>query len=283
MRWRSRRRSDNVVDRRGMRMRGAKPALGITGILVIGAVALLFGADPLEVISLMSKQAPVNTRVENSAQQGAKPKNDTAKAFVSTILASTEDTWREILKEKGANYQEPKLVLFTGEVSSACGYTSAAVGPFYCPGDYQVYLDLSFFNELAKMGAVGDFAAGYVIAHEVGHHVQNILGVISQVQKAKSKLSKVEANALQVRVELQADCFAGVWGYFANIKHKMLEGGDLEEGLAAATAVGDDTMQKRAGQRVQPDGFTHGSAAERVHWFKRGFSSGDLDACNTFS
>ena len=283
MRWRGRRKSRNVVDNRGVRSRGRKPMIGIGGIVLVGLLAVAFGADPIEVITLLSKsQLSARTSSSSSARQ-PRPRNDTAKAFVSTVLASTEDTWNKILAERGASYREPKLVLFSDAVDSACGYTSSAVGPFYCPGDNKVYLDLGFFKEMEKMGAAGDFAASYVIAHEVGHHLQNLMGVLPKVQRAKRGMSSVEGNALQVKVELQADCYAGVWGHHANKIQQMLEVGDLEEGLAAASAVGDDTIMKRAGARVRPDAFTHGSAKSRVHWFRTGFESGSFEACDTFS
>jgi predicted metalloprotease len=204
--------------------------------------------------------------------------------FVSVVLADTEDTWKTIFREQGGVYQEPTLVLFTGRVNSACGMASAAVGPFYCPGDQQLYVDLSFFHDLSQRhGAPGDFAQAYVIAHEVGHHVQTLLGISDQVRQAGRGKSKAQVNALSVKQELQADCFAGLWGHAANIDRQLLDPGDLEEALTAATAIGDDRLQREAGRSVVPDSFTHGTSAQRVKWFRKGFESGDIAVCDTFS
>lgn len=204
--------------------------------------------------------------------------------FAAAVLAYTEDAWQIIFREQGMQYKEPKLVLFSNGVNSACGMASSAVGPFYCPGDQQLYVDLSFFDDLARRhGAPGDFAQAYVIAHEVGHHVQTLLGISNQVRKAQSGKSKAGVNALSVRQELQADCFAGLWGHYVNTREQILDPGDLEEALAAATAIGDDRLQREAGRSVVPDSFTHGSSAQRVEWFRRGFESGDINACDTFS
>ena len=200
------------------------------------------------------------------------------------VLADTEDTWHRIFRELGGQYREPTLVLFSGRVNSACGMASAAVGPFYCPGDQQLYIDLSFFHDLkARHGAPGDFAQAYVIAHEVGHHVQTLLGISKQVQAAGRGESKAQVNALSVRQELQADCFAGLWGHAANVDRRLLDPGDLQEALRAATAIGDDRLQRDAGRQVVPDSFTHGTSAQRVKWFSAGFESGDFAACDTFS
>ena len=204
--------------------------------------------------------------------------------FVAVVLADTEDTWHGIFSQLGGQYKEPTLVLFTGRVNSACGSATAAVGPFYCPGDQQLYIDLSFFHDLkVRHGAPGDFAQAYVIAHEVGHHVQTLLGISSKVRAAGKGRSEAEVNALSVRQELQADCFAGLWGHAANIDRKLLDPGDLEEALQAATAIGDDRLQREAGRQVVPDSFTHGTSAQRVTWFNRGFTTGDFEACDTFS
>jgi hypothetical protein len=204
--------------------------------------------------------------------------------FVSVVLADTEDTWHGIFRQQGKAYREPTLVLFTGRVNSACGMASAAVGPFYCPGDQQLYIDLSFFHDLkVRHGAPGDFAQAYVIAHEVGHHVQTLLGISQQVQSIGRGKSKEQVNALSVRQELQADCFAGLWAHAANIDRELLDPGDLEEALNAATAIGDDRLQREAGRQVVPDSFTHGTSMQRVKWFKAGFESGDIAACDTFS
>jgi uncharacterized protein len=203
---------------------------------------------------------------------------------VAVVLGDTEDTWHPIFKQLGRDYREPTLVLFTGSVNSACGYASAAVGPFYCPGDQKLYIDLSFFHDLkTRHGAPGDFAQAYVIAHEVGHHVQTLLGISEKVAAAGKAASKAQVNALSVRQELQADCFAGVWGNVANSQRQLLDPGDLEEALQAATAIGDDRLQREAGGQVVPDSFTHGTSAQRVKWFKAGFESGDFNACDTFA
>jgi predicted metalloprotease len=204
--------------------------------------------------------------------------------FVSVVLADTEDTWTEIFRQSGKTYQEPNLVLYTGAVQSACGTGSAAMGPFYCPGDRKVYIDLSFFDELRRRhGAPGDFAQAYVIAHEVGHHVQNLLGISDQVRSAQRGLGKAEANALSVKLELQADCFAGVWGNHADRSRQVLEEGDIEEALNAASAIGDDRLQKEGSGYVVPENFTHGTSRQRVEWFKRGIEHGDIASCNTFA
>ena len=219
--------------------------------------------------------------------QGTGPLSEADKQaadFVSVVLADTEDTWRPLFSQIGQQYSDPTLVLFTGSVNSACGYASAAVGPFYCPGDHKLYIDLSFFNDLKqRFGAPGDFAQAYVIAHEVGHHVQTLLGISQQVQQAGRGASKSQVNALSVRQELQADCFAGVWGHVANRQRQILDAGDLEEALQAATAIGDDRLQREAGGQVVPDSFTHGTSAQRVKWFKKGFDSGDIKSCDTFA
>jgi predicted metalloprotease len=204
--------------------------------------------------------------------------------FVAAVLADTEDTWQAQFNKLGGSYREPTLVLFTGRVNSACGMASSAVGPFYCPGDQKLYLDLSFFEDLKQRhGAPGDFAQAYVIAHEVGHHVQTLIGVSDKVRQAGRGKSQAEVNALSVKQELQADCFAGLWGHAANTERQLLDPGDLEEALTAATAIGDDRLQREAGRGVVPDSFTHGSSAQRVKWFKTGFESGDINSCDTFS
>jgi hypothetical protein len=250
-------------------------------ILVVGVI-VIFGGRMLgvDVFSLLAgggapsgqSSAPLSEADQQMAE------------FVSVVLADTEDTWHPIFTRLGREYREPTLVLFTGSVSSACGNASAAVGPFYCPGDQQLYIDLSFFHDLkVRHGAPGDFAQAYVIAHEVGHHVQTLLGISGQVRAAGQGKSKAQVNALSVRQELQADCFAGMWGHAANSERQLLDPGDLEEALQAATAIGDDRLQREAGGQVVPDSFTHGTSAQRVKWFKAGFESGDLDVCNTFA
>jgi predicted metalloprotease len=214
--------------------------------------------------------------------QAAAGPTDEAKEFVSVILADTEDTWTKLLPQEGYQYTDPKLVLFTDVVDSACGQTSASTGPFYCPGDQHVYLDLGFLAELRRLGATGDFAVAYVIAHEVGHHVQHIMGIDEEVQRLQARVSQADANALSVMTELQADCYAGVWANHANQDRQILEAGDVEEGLNAAASVGDDRLMRMSGRRVQREAFTHGSSKERVDWFQTGLKTGDLKSCDTF-
>lgn len=263
-------------------MRGG--GLGIGGILVVLFIAWVLGINPL---SLLSGDLGSGAYVEQDQGGGgtlSSPQQDELKQFVSVVLADTEDTWTQLLPQVGAQYRDPKLVLFSGGAQSACGFAQSAVGPFYCPGDEKVYLDLDFFDELSRrFGAPGDFAQAYVVAHEVGHHVQNVLGIERQVAKVRAGMSETEANALSVRVELQADCFAGVWANHADQERGLIEAGDIEEAVKAASAVGDDTLQKQATGRVMPDSFTHGSAAQRVRWFQTGFRSGDINDCDTFS
>lgn len=278
MRWRDGRESDNVEDRRGLR---AAPAIagGGIGTVVILLVAWYFGIDPSMLLQGGSSSGALNPQ---SAQ--ISPADDESRKFVSVVLADTEDTWRDLFRRMGGTYQEPKLVLFSGAVQSACGFAQAAVGPFYCPGDHKVYIDLGFFDELKnRFRAPGDFAQAYVIAHEIGHHVQNLLGISGKVESLRRGASAAESNALSVRLELQADCFAGVWAYHAHKARQILETGDIEEGLNAATAIGDDRLQKQARGYVTPDSFTHGSSAQRVRWFKRGIAGGDLRQCDTFN
>lgn len=298
MRWKDGRRSDNVEDRRGQSpaysAAGAAPLLlrflpamirSKTGriILVVGVLAV-FGGRMLgiDVLSLFLGGAGGGS-VTQQPREFSEQEQQLAE-FVSVVLADTEDTWRQLFQQRGATYREPTLVLFSGRVNSACGMATAAVGPFYCPGDQQVYIDLSFFHDLkVRHGAPGDFAQAYVLAHEVGHHVQTLMGIGKQVQAAGRGKSKAQVNALSVRQELQADCFAGLWGHAANTDRQLLDPGDLEEALRAATAIGDDRLQREAGGQVVPDSFTHGSSEQRVKWFRRGFESGDLDACDTFA
>jgi len=283
MRWRQGRRSANVEDRRG-RKAGVGRAAPIGGgvLLVILAIAFLTGKDPRQLLDLVD-QTQVSVDPGNGAEPSAGAPTDEVGDFVSVVLASTEDTWRDLFAQSGQTYREPTLVLFSDAVSSACGFNSAAVGPFYCPADQKLYLDLSFFSDLARrFGAPGDFAQAYVIAHEVGHHVQNLLGISEQVHRTRSRMSREDANALSVRLELQADCLAGVWGYYANQQRRMLEPGDVDEGLRAAAAIGDDRMQRSAGGTVHPESWTHGSSEQRVRWLRRGLENGRIDACNTF-
>ncbi|MEZ5565911.1 MAG: neutral zinc metallopeptidase [Gammaproteobacteria bacterium] len=283
MRWEGGRRSSNVEDRRGMRSRPAFVGGGL-GTIVLVLIALYFGVDP----SFLLQPGPASVEQQAAppppGSSGPAGKADPAADFVSVVLADTEDTWTELFAEVGQRYQPPILVLFSGQVQSACGYAQAATGPFYCPADHKVYIDLSFYRDLReRFHAPGDFAQAYVIAHEIGHHVQNLLGLSSQVQEARQQMSKVDANALSVRVELQADCLAGIWANRADRSRQILEEGDVDEALTAASAIGDDRLQQQSRGYVTPDSFTHGSAAQRVRWFRKGLSSGQLDACDTFS
>lgn len=283
MRWRQGRRSSNVDDRRGRRS-GARRAVPIGGgvLLLILAIAFLTGEDPTQLLDAVN-QPQVSVGQGTGPGPSAGPPTDEAGDFVSVVLADTEDTWSALFARSGQTYREPTLVLFTDAVGSACGFNSAAVGPFYCPADQQVYIDLAFFSDLQRrFGAPGDFAQAYVIAHEVGHHVQNLLGISDQVHRLRSGMSREDSNAISVRQELQADCFAGVWGYYANEERRLLEPGDVEEGLRAAAAIGDDRMQRRSGASVHPESWTHGSSDQRVRWFRRGLESGRVDACDTF-
>jgi predicted metalloprotease len=280
MRWQMGRRSDNIEDRRGMPVgRGAAVGGGI-GTLVLVLLAMYFGVDPSVILQGTD---PGDSRPAPSVQRQPAG-DDQLRDFVSVVLADTEDTWRELFTQMGRQYQEPKLVLFGGAVQSACGFAQAAVGPFYCPGDQRVYIDLSFYRDLReRIGAPGDFAQAYVIAHEVGHHVQNLLGIAERIHSVQGRRSQTEANALQVRMELQADCLAGVWASNAQRARQILEAGDIEEGLNAASAIGDDRLQRQSQGRVVPESFTHGSSAQRVRWFKHGIETGDPGQCDTFT
>ncbi|MGE8362993.1 KPN_02809 family neutral zinc metallopeptidase [Pseudomonas sp.] len=284
MRWKRARRSDNVVDARGsgggMRMGGGK-GLSLGGIAIVVIVGLLMGQDPLQILGQLAGQA---TQSSAPASRQAPPANDEQSEFVRAILGDTEDTWREIFQGANRQYRDPTLVLFSGGVNSACGFASSAVGPFYCPGDQQVYLDLEFFRELEqRFAAAGDFAQAYVIAHEVGHHVQTLLGVSAKVNAARQRGERMEGdNGLLVRQELQADCLAGVWAHHAQQRLDWLEPGDLEEALNAANAIGDDRLQKQTRGQVVPDSFTHGTSAQRMRWFRLGFDEGNVARCDTF-
>jgi predicted metalloprotease len=283
MRWRDRRQSDNVEDRRGMSIpRGAKiGGIGGLGLLAIVVIGMFLGIDP----TVLLQGIPDVQTPSVSVQPGDRPAlNDDQSKFVSVVLAETEDVWSETFKKMGRTYQPPTLVLYSEAVQSACGIAGSAVGPFYCPSDQKVYLDLSFFEDLqTRFGASGDFAEAYVIAHEVGHHVQTLLGISGKVNDLMARVSSLERNKLSVRMELQADCFAGVWGRQADESRQILESGDVEEALNAASQIGDDRIQKRTQGQVVPDAFTHGSAAQRVRWFKLGFETGNLQACDTFN
>ena len=304
MRWKSGRRSRNVEDRRGAssfpgraRMpfprvgrRGLKRGGGLSGgaIVLIIVIGLITGQNPLQMLGMIAGGGGSGMSQPSSYSQGVplNPSvNDEQADFVSVVLANTEDTWSTIFSHRnsfGNHYQVPKLVLYENVTQTACGLGQAASGPFYCPADSKVYLDLGFFEELKKLGAPGDFAIAYVIAHEIGHHVQNLVGTSAKVFKARQTSSKQAANALSVLQELQADCYAGVWAHHAQKNQNILEPGDLEEGLAAAASVGDDRLQRQAGRAVQPEAFTHGSSKQRMHWFKVGFDYGDVERCNTF-
>jgi len=282
MRWRGARESGNVEDRRGQRP-GRRAAVGIGGLLAIVAISYLTGADPRQLLSLLGGIQSSTSQVPTGVPGPEGAPSDEVGRFASVVLASTEDVWTGLFQRGGQTYAQPRLVLFSEAVDSACGFSSAAVGPFYCPADSQVYLDLSFFREMeSRFGAPGDFAQAYVIAHEVGHHVQNLLGLSDQVSRLRQDASEVEANALSVRLELHADCLAGVWGHYANAEQKLIEPGDVEEGLAAAAAIGDDHLQRQAGRRVQPESWTHGSSADRARWFRRGMEGGSVETCDTF-
>ena len=282
MRWKGERQSDNVEDRRGMSIsRGAKiGGIGGLGVVLLVVVGLFLGIDPGVMLQVGETLQSPPASVEQSAGSG---RDDDDRRFVAVVLAETEDVWNDVFTRGGRRYQEPKLVLFSGSVDSACGKAGSAVGPFYCPADHKVYLDLAFFDELHnRFGASGDFARAYVIAHEIGHHVQTQLGILEQVTELQSRAGAAERNKLSVMLELQADCLAGMWAHQAQKRRDILESGDLEEGLNAASAVGDDRIQKSTRGYAVPDGFTHGSSAQRVRWFKRGFEEGTLRACNTF-
>lgn len=281
MRWKRARRSDNVVDARGsgrgLRIGGG---LGLGGIAIVVVLSLMMGQDPLQVLDQISSQSTS----PGGAQVAPPAEDDIHSQFVRTVLGDTEDTWDALFAQAGGQYQQPRLVLFSGGVNSACGFASSAVGPFYCPADRQVYLDLQFFAELEqRFGAAGDFAQAYVIAHEVGHHVQTLLGISRQVEAARQRGEPMEgAGGLLVRQELQADCLAGVWAYHAQQRLDWMEEGDLEEALNAATAIGDDRLQQRGRGQVVPDSFTHGTSEQRVRWFRIGFDSGEAGRCDTF-
>ena len=287
VKWRGRRQSKNVEDRRGAAAAGGAGILlyllrmiigrfGIRGVIflgVIGAGLYMAGVDPLALV-----------QGQPATQTQSKPVDDETSQFVRTVLAETEDVWSQLFSEARSTYPAPTLVMFSGSIASACGYASAATGPFYCPPDKKVYLDTSFFRELAqRFGAPGDFAAVYVIAHEIGHHVQTVTGISGQVRGAQQRADETESNALQVRMELQADCYAGVFAKHADRMSDFLDDGDIEEGLQAAEAIGDDTLQRNAGQRVTPESFTHGSSEQRQRWFTNGYRSGSVNACDTFS
>ena len=289
MRWEGRRESDNVEDRRGDST-GSSGGLGGGGFrvprgkggLILLVVVLVAGYYGVDLTPLLNGEAPVG-QTQTQSQQVNSPEDNQMAKFTSVILASTEDTWGQLFQKMGKQYQDPKLVLYRGATRTGCGTGQSVMGPFYCPADKTVYIDLSFYQEMKeKLGADGDFAQGYVVAHEVGHHVQNLLGIEPKIRQMQQGASKAEQNRLSVKMELQADCFAGVWGHFMQ-NQQVLEQGDLEEALNAAQAIGDDRLQQQSQGRVIPDSFTHGTSEQRYTWFKRGFDSGNPNSCNTFA
>lgn len=287
MKWEGQRESDNVEDARGSSGGGGGLPIGgrhigIGGIVVALLASWAFGINPLTVLGLLDgggSSAPPPAQAPNAAQA-----NDPGARFVKTVLASTEDVWSEYFQRSGQRYPAPHLVMFRGRYPTGCGTGEAAMGPFYCPADRKVYIDLSFYDTLReRLGAPGDFAQAYVIAHEVGHHLQNLMGTTEKLDQARGRVSEREANAMSVKLELQADCYAGVWTNLSQRSKNWLEQGDIEEALNAASQIGDDTLQKRARGTVVPESFTHGSSAQRVRWFKRGLEAGELKACDTFA
>jgi predicted metalloprotease len=280
MRWRTGRRSSNIEDRRGIRLSGKAKGGGL-GLLILALVGMYFGIDPS--IILQQGANVSGPSIEQSTYVPTAAENELAD-FVAVVLADTEDTWGALFRNAGGSYEQPRLVLFSGAVESACGFAQAAMGPFYCPADRQVYIDLGFYQDLKnKLGAPGDFAQAYVIAHEVGHHVQNLLGISDKMHQMRSRVSQSEYNQLSVRLELQADCFAGLWAHHADRARNIIEEGDIEEALNAASMIGDDRLQKQSRGYVTPDSFTHGSSAQRVRWFRKGLQSGAFETCDTFA
>lgn len=282
MRWRGGRRSKNIEDRRGQRA-GGKLLGGGIGTIVLVLVAMYFGVDPTFLIEGMQSTGG-GASLSGKQPTAEELKNDPLADMIAVVMADTEDVWKEIFRQQGQSYREPTLVLFTGATRSACGMGQSAMGPFYCPADQKAYIDLSFYDDMRKrFKAPGDFAQAYVLAHEVGHHVQNLLGISAQVRRLQQGRSKAEANELSVRLELQADCLAGVWANRADRARNILERGDVEEALNAASAIGDDRLQRQTQGRVVPESFTHGTSEQRQRWFRAGLSSGDADGCDTFS
>ena len=288
MKWEGNRQSDNVEDRRddggggGFRAGGGGRSVGLGTIVIALVAGWALGINPLTILGVLdgSDMAPVSQQAPAQRPQS----DDRMAQFVSTVLADTEDVWKDVFKEGGAQYQEPKLVLFRGATPTACGTGQAAMGPFYCPGDQKVYIDLRFYQTLRdELGAPGEFAQAYVVAHEVGHHVQNLLGISDKMDAMRGRVSEKEYNALSVRLELQADCFAGLWAKKSNDSRQTLEGGDIEAAMNAAAKIGDDALQQKAQGRIVPDSFTHGTSAQRVRWFNVGLQSGNMKACDTFS
>ena len=295
MKWEGNRQSENVEDARsggggggggggGIRLGGGR-GIGLGTVAIALVAGWIFGINPLTILGVLGGDggSPLSQVAPQSAPAGRPPADDKMAQFVSTVLADTEDVWREQFKQMGSTYREPKLRLFRGAEPTACGTGQAAMGPFYCPGDQKVYIDLSFYEIMrSKLGAPGDFAQAYVIAHEVGHHVQNLMGITAKIDGMRGRVGEVQQNALSVRLELQADCFAGVWAHHAQNARQILEQGDVEEALNAATQIGDDNLQRKSQGRVVPESFTHGTSAQRVTWFKRGLQTGGVNQCNTF-
>lgn len=283
MRWRNRRVSNNIQDQRSSPARITGGKKGGIGIIVVALIAMYFGVDPKIIMSLMDGGALIQTTSQTDPNYKPSAEEQQLAQFTGVVLADTEDTWNPLFQQMGKRYQEPKLVLFTNAVRSACGHAEAAMGPFYCPGDNKVYIDLGFYQQLKnRHNAPGDFAQAYVIAHEVGHHVQNLLGISGQVHQVQQRMNQTEANTLSVRLELQADCLAGVWAHHTEKAKHVLEQGDIEEALTAASAIGDDRLQKQARGYASPESFTHGTSQQRIFWFKNGFSNGSVESCNTF-
>jgi predicted metalloprotease len=299
MKWEGQRQSDNVEDLRDQDGGGGGGSgfggfgvrhIGIGTIVIALVGGWIFGINPLTILGLLSgggvpvqQSAPARTQAQAGTGAAHTPEDDRMKAFVSTVLADTEDVWTQVFKEHNGTYRDPKLVLFRNATPTACGRGESATGPFYCPGDEKVYIDLSFYDLLrTKLGAPGDFAQAYVVAHEVGHHVQKLLGISDKVDAARRSANEARSNALSVRLELQADCFAGVWANRAQQTKQIIEAGDIDEALNAATQIGDDTLQRKASGTIQPETFTHGTSAQRVHWFKQGFDTGQIEQCDTF-
>ncbi|WP_417692030.1 neutral zinc metallopeptidase [Roseibium sp.] len=297
MRWKGRRGSGNVEDRRSFRTAGRSMrfpiprgkttrrggGIGLGGIVVVLLISWMTGVNPLTLLGLDQGQS-YDSAPQQSSTTAPSPQNDETAKFVSVVLADTENTWNDLFAQNGMIYPEPKLVLFSDAVRSACGQASSAVGPFYCSQDSKIYIDLTFYRQLAnQLQAPGDFAQAYVLAHEVGHHLQNVLGVLPEFHKARRGMSERDANALSVRVELQADCFAGIWAHFAAQQQGFVEDGDIEEALNAASRIGDDTLQKQSRGYVVPESFNHGTSAQRVRWFREGFKTGQIQACDTFN
>ena len=294
MKWEGNRESENVEDRRGDNDDGGNSSggggfggrhIGIGSIVIALVASYFFGINPMTVLSLLSGgSAPITSSQQNQRPQAHRPPaNDRETNFVKTVLGDTEDVWTEMFRASGKQYIKPVLVIFTNSTSTACGKGETATGPFYCPVDQKVYIDLNFYRLMRdRFHVSGEFAQAYVIAHEVGHHVQNLMGISDKVHEARSRASQVMGNALSVRMELQADCFAGVWAFHANQSRSILESGDVQTALSAATAIGDDALQRQAQGQVVPDSFTHGTSEQRVRWFSRGLESGKVDQCNTF-